>query len=95
MPANIRSLQVKAIGERGGYGKREDSTLIAGGFGGEVSGTVFVKPKRSYWIEVDVGGGKGGPGALPGGEAAARPRSACAGAPIRSATASAARSSRA
>jgi hypothetical protein len=68
VPDGVSSVKVEAIGERGGYGKRQDGTLIAGGFGGDVTGTVFVTPGRSYWLEVGVGGAKGGSGALPGGD---------------------------
>jgi hypothetical protein len=68
VPAGVTSLNVRAIGEQGGYGKRDDGTLISGGYGGDVSGRVFVTPGRSYWIEVGVGGSKGGSGPLPGGD---------------------------
>jgi hypothetical protein len=68
VPAGVSDLQVQAIGERGGYGTRNDGTLISGGFGGDVSGTVRVTPGRPYWVEVDVGGSKGGSGVLPGGD---------------------------
>src|SRR5690349_5727124 len=68
VPAGVTSLHVEAIGEQGGPGKRFDSTLLAGGYGGDVSGRVFVTPGRSYWIEVGVGGGKGGGGPMFGGD---------------------------
>src|SRR4051812_20034162 len=68
VPAGVSDLHVQAIGERGGYGTRADGTLISGGYGGDVSGTVRVTPGRSYWIELDVGAGKGGNAVLPGGD---------------------------
>jgi hypothetical protein len=68
VPSGVSDLRVQAIGERGGYGTRSDGTLISGGLGGDVSGTVRVTPGRSYWIELDVGGGKGGNAVLGGGE---------------------------
>jgi len=64
VPAGVTSLQVRAIGEQGGPGRRQDGTLLAGGYGGDVSGRVFVTPGRSYWIEVGVGGARGGGGPL-------------------------------
>jgi hypothetical protein len=33
VPDGVGSLRVRAIGEQGGYGKRQDHTLIAGGGG--------------------------------------------------------------
>src|SRR4051794_26455238 len=68
VPDGVSSLRVQAIGERGGFGTRTDGTLISGGYGGDVSGTVRVTPGRSYWIELDVGGSKGGNAVLPGGD---------------------------
>ena len=47
VPAGVTSLQVRAIGEQGGSGKRQDRTMLAGGYGGDVSGRVFVTPGRS------------------------------------------------
>src|SRR4051794_19839623 len=68
VPEGVSDLRVQAIGERGGYGLRSDGTLISGGYGGRVSGTVRGTPGRSYWVELDVGGAKGGGGGLPGGD---------------------------
>jgi hypothetical protein len=68
VPAGVTSLRVEAVGEQGGGGKRDGGTSLWGGYGGDVSGRVFVTPGRSYWIEVGVGGGKGGDGQLPGGD---------------------------
>jgi hypothetical protein len=67
VPAGITSVHVHAIGEQGGAGKRTDGTTIAGGWGGDVSGGIAVKPSRTYWVEVGVGGSLGGPGPYRGG----------------------------
>ena len=47
VPDGVSSVSVHAIGERGGPGRRSDGSLIAGGLGGDVSGTVLVTPQRS------------------------------------------------
>lgn len=67
VPDHVRSLKVNAVGERGGLAARGDGSLMAGGYGGDVTGWVTVKPLRRYWIEVDAGGSRGGGGRWPGG----------------------------
>src|SRR3954447_6763397 len=68
VPDGVRSLQIKAVGEQGGGGTRTDGSRLAGGWGGDVTGSVFVTPKRAYWIEIGTGGAGGGGGQLPGGK---------------------------
>src|SRR3954454_24461079 len=47
VPDGARSLQVHAIGEQGGGGTRTDGSRLAGGWGGDVTGSIFVTPKRA------------------------------------------------
>jgi hypothetical protein len=67
VPAGIQSIDVDAVGGHGGAGARPEGSSLAGGRGGEVTGTVRVTPTRTYGIEVGYGGGAGGLGRFAGG----------------------------
>src|SRR4051812_27680108 len=67
VPDGVDLLLVEAVGEQGGAGARSDGNEHPGGFGGLVRARVPVRPRFSYWVDVDTGGGPGGKGRWPGG----------------------------
>jgi hypothetical protein len=67
VPDGISAVQVHAIGQQGGAGLRSDHSLVAGGWGGDVSGTVAVVSGDTYWVQVAWGASPVGFGAYPGG----------------------------